>query len=55
MFMYCLYGPWNLLKSKKYSIFCSSQKWQYDYSNNITNDLYHIGHKMWVWFTVCPL
>ncbi len=24
-------------------------------SNNITNDLYHIGHKMWVWFPVCPL
>ncbi len=23
-------------------------------SNNITNDL-HIGHKMWVWFPVCPL
>ncbi len=21
-------------------------------SNNITNDLYHIGHKMWVWFPV---
>ena len=26
----------------------SIQKWQYD-------DLYHIGHKMWVWFPVCPL
>ncbi len=24
-------------------------------SNNITNDFYHIGHKMWVWFPVCLL
>ncbi len=23
-------------------------------SNNIIDDLYHIGHKLWVWFPVCP-
>ncbi len=52
--VWTLFQAKELAEIKNLSICCSQLNGSM-ISNNITNDLYHIGLKMWVWFPVCAV